>query len=310
MSKGEGFGKVILFGEHFVVYYLPGIASGISGQTIATLEDGQKGFELVDNRPQVPGYGEKKSEEMKRQFEAIFNYFKINPEETPIKITLAGDLLCSSGVGASAALAASTARAFNEKLNLNLNDEEINKVAYLAEEAGSGTPSGIDNTCSVFGGFITFEKNKEGGPNKIEKLSVSKPVEIVMVSTGITQETKVVVADVLKLKESDEEQFKAITDEYIEVYNSAVKAINSGDWKRVGELMDKNHELLQKIGVSCDELEHLVKVAKDNGAWGAKLTGTGRGGYMIALTPGKELQEKVAKAFEDEGFTTLRTSVG
>jgi len=310
MTEGYGYGKVILFGEHFVVYYLPGIASGISDYTSAKLEDGNQGFQLIDNRPQTPGYGEKKKEEMQRQFDAIFNYFKINPEETPIKITLEGNLLCSSGVGASAALATSVSRAFSQKLNLNMSDEDINKVAYIAEEAGSGTPSGIDNTCSVFGGFLTFEKNSSGGPNKLERLSVESPVEIVMVSTGITQETKIVVDDVREKKEADEAWFKSITDKYLQIYNSALEAIKRGDWETVGKLMDENQELLRQITVSCEELENLIKIAKENGAWGAKLTGTGRGGYMVALTPGKELQERVAKAIEERGFKVLKTTVG
>jgi len=312
MTEGRGFGKVILFGEHFVVYNLPGIASGLSDHTLATVEDGEPGtgFQLTDNRPQIPGYGEKKKEEMQRQFDAIFNYFKVDPDKSPIKITLAGNLLCSSGVGASAALASSVSRALSKKLGIEMNDEQINEVAYIAEEAGSGKPSGIDNTCSVFGGFITFEKSKTGGPNKIEALSSGAPVEIVMASTGITQETKVVVEDVYQKKEADEEWFDKIVKEYLDVCNGAVEAIRQADWKTVSQLMDKNQELLRQITVSCDELEHLIKIAKDNGAWGAKLTGTGRGGYIVALTPGKELQDRVAAAIENSGFKVLKTTIG
>jgi mevalonate kinase len=310
MSEGYGYGKVILFGEHFVVYNIPGIASGISDSTVAILEDGKEGFELFDNRPQVPGYGEKKLKEMTRQFEAIFNYFNYDPEENPIKITLKGDLLCSSGVGASAALAASVSRALNEKLSRGMNNDEINKVAYLAEEAGSGTPSGIDNTCSVYGGFITFEKNPDGGPNKIERLETEEPMEIVMASTGITQETKIVVDDVRAKKEANENWFNGIVEKYKNLYERALQSIKGGDWRTIGSLMDDNQQLLREIDVSCDELENLIKIAKDNGAWGAKLTGTGRGGYVVALTPGKELQEKVASAIESQGFKVLKTTIG
>jgi mevalonate kinase len=89
-----------------------------------------------------------------------------------------------------------------------------------------------------------------------------------------------------------------------------VRAVKKGDWPAVGKLMDRNQELLREIGVSCDELEQLIKIAKDNGAIGAKLTGTGRGGYMVALTPGKDVQDKVAAAIEAAGFRTLRTTIG
>lgn len=306
----KGYGKVILFGEHFVVYGLPGIASGISDYTSAVVEDSNRGFEFVDNRPETPGYKVKKKEEINRQLDALLKHFKVDPIKSPVSITLAGNLVCASGIGASAALATSIARAFNEKLGIGMNDDQINQAAYIAEEAGSGTPSGIDNTCSVFGGFITFKKNLSGGPNYIERLSVKEPVEIVMGNTGISQETKVVVEDVKKKKEANEEWFKEICNSYSDVFNDAVKSIKKGDWSTVGKLMDKNQQLLREITVSCEKLERLIKTAKDNGAWGAKLTGTGRGGYMVALTPGEELQDRVAKAIEGAGFEVLKITIG
>ena len=87
-------------------------------------------------------------------------------------------------------------------------------------------------------------------------------------------------------------------------------ALKAGDWETVGRLMNKNHALLKEITVSCRELDELQMVALDAGALGAKLTGTGRGGSMIALTPGKELQTVVAKAIEGEGYSAIRTTVG
>lgn len=309
MAEGSGFGKTILFGEHFVVYGLPGIASGISDMTIATIT-GSAEFEFVDERPETPGYKETKKEEIRRQVKALLAYFKVDPVKHPVRIHLAGNLKCASGVGASAALAASIARAFSAKLGLNLPDIRINEIAYMAEEAGSGKPSGIDNTCSVYGGFLTFEKNLSGGPNKIQPIRIKKPVEIVLINSGITQETKVVVDDVRRKKEADEQWFRRICGEYKNVFTAAVPAIGSGDWKTVGKLMDKNQSLLREIGVSCEKLETMIKSAKSAGAAGAKLTGTGRGGYVIALTPGKEAQESVAFAMEEAGYETLKTSIG
>ena len=80
--------------------------------------------------------------------------------------------------------------------------------------------------------------------------------------------------------------------------------------KQVGELMKENHRLLQQIAVSCKELDHLVELAMDHGALGAKMTGGGGGGCILALTPGKMLQEKVALAIENEGFEVLQTKIG
>jgi len=305
-----GYGKTILFGEHFVVYGLPAIAAAIGDKTTAVVEDGNSGLEFIDNRPETPGYKTTKKDEIQRQLNALIEYFKIDLQKTPIKITLGGNLVCASGIGASAALAASIACAMNTKFNLSMTDDQINDAAYFSETAGSGTPSGIDNTCAVFGGFITFEKNLQGGKNKIEKLNVTKPVEIVLANSGITKETKIVVGDVKALKEKNPQEFEKIVSEYRAVFNEAVSAIKAEDWKKVGQLMNKNHSLLQKITVSCEELDKMQKIALDAGAFGAKLTGTGRGGLLVALTPGIELQEKVAAAMEKAGFEVTKTKIG
>ena len=90
----------------------------------------------------------------------------------------------------------------------------------------------------------------------------------------------------------------------------AVEAIKKENWKKVGALMNKNQELLEKLTVSGKELEEIIAAARAAGAYGAKLTGTGRGGLVICLTPGKELQDRVAKAIEKEGYKTIKTVVG
>jgi len=310
MGNGIGYGKTILFGEHFVVYGLPGIASAISDYTIAEVEAGEKGLTLIDNRPAVEGYKKTKQGEISREFELILKFMNIDVEETPLKITLSGNLECASGIGASAALASSVARALSKHFNLGLNDDQINEIAYEGEKGSAGTPSGIDNTCSTYGGMIIFEKNLSGGPNKIERIAVANPLEIVMANTGITQETKEVVEDVKKEKDKDPKKFEKIFDEYKEIFDQAVVALKEGNNKKIGELMDRNQELLRQITISCPEVEKIVSIAKENGALGAKLTGTGRGGLVICLSPDRETSENIAKAIEKEGFKTSKTVVG
>ena len=113
-----------------------------------------------------------------------------------------------------------------------------------------------------------------------------------------------------KKKEETPGEFEKIFSEYAELVEDGIRAFKENNTEKIGELMNQNHVLLQRIGVSCPELEELVKIARGNGASGAKLTGTGRGGLMLALTPGKELQEKVAKAIEASGKTAFRTRIG
>jgi mevalonate kinase len=309
-GRGIGYGKTILFGEHFVVYGLPGIASAISDYTIAEAEEGEEGLTFIDNRPAVEGYKETKQEEISRQLEAIFNFMKIDVKKTPLKITLSGNLECASGIGASAALASSIARALSEHFSLELNDDQINEIAYEGERGGSGTPSGIDNTCSTYGGMMIFEKNMSGGPNKIQLLDVLVPLKIVMASTGITQETKEVVGDVRKEKEKYPEKFEHIFSEYKKIFDQAVVSIKSGDIKNIGKLMDENQRLLREITVSCNEIERIVSIAKSSGSLGAKLTGTGRGGLVICLSPDGKTTEKISNAIRNEGFGASATELG
>ena len=309
MAEGYGFGKVILFGEHFVVYGLPGIASAVGDKTIAKIEKSVK-FELVDNRPATDGYKIEKKGEMERSMKLILDFMKIDPKKNPIKITLSGNLFCTSGIGASAAMATSIARAFSEYFNLDLNDEQVNRISYEGEKGSAGTPSGIDNTCATFGGLLWFEKNMQGGGNRIELIKIKKPIEIVLGNTGLSSVTSEVVADVKKAKEEYPKKYERIFKEYEKLAEEGRKALKDYDLKKIGKLMDKNHSLLKEMNLSCREAEEIIKIAKENGAFGAKITGTGRGGYVIALTPGKDLQEKVAKKIESEGFRVLRTKIG
>jgi mevalonate kinase len=241
----------------------------------------------------------------------IISASEINLNENPIKITLGGDLVASSGIGASAASCAAIARAISEHFNLNLSNEKINSIAYEGEKGYHGTPSGIDNTAATYGSLIWFKKaGIKGAPNVIERLTLENPVEIVMGNTGLVANTTEAVAGVRSRREHEPEKYNKIFDEAKQLAIEARHALEANDMSKVGELMDRNHELLQDIEVSCKELDLLVNIARDNGAIGAKLTGGGLGGNMVALAPGEDVQANVAKAIEKEGFTALRTKIG
>jgi len=308
MGFGKGYGKVILFNEHFVVHGVPAIASAIGLTTDAeVVRHSGKGIELIDNRKGTKGYSKEKMEHQKEALRRVMDYLGFDVEKNPIRITLGGNLPTFSGIGASAANLVAIVRALNDEFKLGLSDEEVNNAAYEGEKAFAGTPSGIDNTAATFGGLIWF---KRGEKNIIERLQIKKPVEIVMGNTGVVANTKEVVAGVRERKEKYPEKYNKIFKEAEELVYEAREALLKYDLKRVGELMNENHKQLQAIEVDGKELNFLVELARDNGALGAKLTGGGVGGCMVALTPGKELQEKVASAMEKEGFQALKTVVG
>jgi mevalonate kinase len=228
----------------------------------------------------------------------------------PLNIWIGGTLPGFSGLGASAASSVAIARAIAEELSRKLTNEQVNQIAYEAEKAYAGNPSGIDNTAATYGGLMWFKKNTSGGPDDVERLSIRMPVEIVIGSTGKVANTKAMVAGVAERKNKNPEKYGEIFKQAENLASAGRKALESYDLKKVGELMNENHQLLQEIEVSSRELDLLVNIARENGAFGAKLTGGGGGGCVVALTPGKELQEKIASAIEKEEFEVLRTKIG
>jgi mevalonate kinase len=310
MGRGSGFGKTILFGEHFVVHGMPGIASAVDSVANAIVKKVQKGITITDDRKGAKGYAEKKKLQQLESIERMLTAMNMDPKKTAMDIWLGGNLPGFSGLGASAASSVAIARAIAEEFDLIFSDEKINDVAYEAEKAYAGNPSGIDNTAATFGGLIWFKKKLARGSNTIEQLSIREPVEIIIGNTGIVANTKAMVAGVAERKLANPNKYDPIFRQAEVLANKGREALEKFDLKQVGELMNENHRLLQEIEVSCKELDYLVDLARKQGAFGAKMTGGGGGGCMLALTPGKKLQKNVASAIEKKGFEVLKTKIG
>jgi mevalonate kinase len=309
MAKGTGFGKTILIGDQFVLDEVPAIVSSIPFETVTTVEriDGE-GWILKDNRIEVPGYKEKKKEQQVGSINRILEVMNVDVKKTPIKITCGGTLLAGSGVGASAASCVSLARALDAEFNLGYSIEEINRVAWQGEFPYHGIASGVDNTASTYGGLLLFQLIN--GQQHFEKIKTPKSFEIVLANSGITANTALLDVYIDQQKKDDPELFatrlKKITDQTYEMK----KALEGGDLETVGKIMSENHKILIDMVMSHETLDYLCKVALEKGALGAKVTGGGRGGYMVALTPGKKLQEAVASAFDKEGYKLIRATIG
>jgi len=304
MAQGTGFGKTILIGDQFVLDEVPAIVSAISYETVTTVEriDGE-GWVLEDNRIEVPGYKEKKKEQQVGSINRILEVMNFDAKKNPIKITVAGDLLAGSGVGASAASCVSLARALNEEFNLGYPIEEINRVAWQGEFPYHGIASGVDNTASTYGGLLRFWL-KDGKQN-FEQIKTPSSFEIVLCNSGITANTAALDEFIDEQKKDNWELFRSRLDVIVSQGSEMKKALEAGDMATVGKIMMENHKLLVEMEMSHEILDQLCKVALENGALGAKVTGGGRGGYMIALTPGKELQDKVVAAFKKEGYDLI-----
>lgn len=310
MSQGTGFGKTILIGDQFVLDEVPAIVSAIPFETITTVErTSGKGWTLEDNRIEAPGYKEKKKEQQVGSINKILEVMNIDVEKNPIKITVAGNLLAGSGVGASAASCVSLARALNEEFELGYTVEEINRVAWQGEFPYHGVASGVDNTASTYGGLLRFWL-KDGKQN-FERIKTPKSFEIVLCNSGITANTAALDEFIEVQKQDNPKLFRSRLDTIIAQGADLKKALEAGDLVKAGGIMTENHKLLIDMDMSHEILDVLCKMALENGALGAKVTGGGRGGYMIALTPGRDLQDKVASAFEKAGYNLIiKTAIG
>ena len=309
MGKGSAFGKTILIGDSFVLKEVPAIVSSIPFETRATVERVEgEGWFLVDNRTEVPGYIAKKKEQQLASIRRILQVMNIDTRRTPIKITLGGDLLAGSGVGASAASCVSLARALNDEFQLGYTIEQINHVGWEGEHPYHGEPSGVDNTASTYGGLLLYYI-RNGIPG-FEKIRAEKPLHLVLANTGITADTTKLDGIVADAERKDPAQFaermKAITRQGAEMR----AAIEAGDLKTVGEIMTANHKILIDMGISHEKLIYLCKRAIENGALGAKLTGGGMGGYISALAANPQDQEHIAAAIEREGYAVIRATIG
>lgn len=310
MNTGKGFGKTILIGDQFVLWEIPAVLSAIPFETECTVQrlDHGSGWSLEDNRVEVPGYKQAKLEDCRISFDRMVEVMGLDLEKHPIKITVGGDLLAGSGVGASAAICVSFARACSKEFNLNMDILEINRVAWEGEFGYHGLPSGLDNTVSTFGGIIKYRI--QDGVKQFERVRISEPVEVVLGNSGVTANTAS-LKGFLEAQESENPlQFKARLDIIRDQVKSLGKAITAEDLALTGEIMSENHSMLIEMGLSHPRLIELCSMAESLGAPGSKVTGGGRGGYMLALTPGKDLQERVASAFEAEGVPTIRATIG
>ncbi len=290
MNEAVGHGKVILFGEHFVVHGSPAIALGISSKAIVELEKSDSIQFATDVQGTIPELTSK----------AIANVMGAMDIQDKFKIFLTGDLPTCGGLGSSAAFCVALVRAFNGYYNMKLSPEDINKFAFEGEKAFHGNPSGIDNIIATYGGAIEYTKQKG-----FKQISIEKPFYLAIGITGCYSPTKKMVEKDHRFKESDEEYFQELYDRAVDIVKRGRKALATSDTKLIGELMNENHSLLKEIGVSIDLNEEIIRKFLDAGALGAKVTGGGGGGCCIALAKDVDHAHKLLKAIKPfDGFVT------
>ncbi len=309
-GTGRGFGKTILIGDQFVLFDTPAVLAAIPFTTETTVElrDSGTGWTLDDRRIEVPGYKQEKAQDQVVSFNRMIEVMDIDTDHHPIHITVGGDLLAGSGVGASAAICVSFARACNELFQMGMDTKQINHVAWEGEFGYHGLPSGVDNTVSTYGGVIAYKIVND--QKMFERIQLDGPVEVVLGNSGVTSNTASLRGYLLDQREADPDLFTQRLSLIQAQVASLQQALTNQDFKQVGRVMNENHAVLIEMGLSHERLIELCDLACSLGAYGAKVTGGGRGGYMVALTPGRELQDRVAEKFESMNVPVIRATIG
>ncbi len=309
-AKGTAPGKIILFGEHAVVYGRPAIAAPMSQvrATAIVQESNHPGIRLIapDLKQDIMLHETDKNDPIAAVLEQV--RLAANLERLPsLTVTVTSQIPIASGLGSGAAITAAVIRAVAQFMGLEalLPDQIVSDLTYEVEKLHHGTPSGIDNTVVSYERPIYFVRQQP--QNRIEPFAVAQPLTFLVADTGMRSHTKIVVGDVRQQWEADPTMFEHLFAGCGRLAKEARAAIEQGDGPQIGALMVENHALLQQMTVSSPELDYLVDEALQAGALGAKLSGAGRGGNMIALVL-PEMKTAVSNALHHAGAKSILTT--
>lgn len=296
---GTAAGKVILFGEHAAVYGRHALAVPLVDAVSASVQSSSGGASLA-----IPAWG----------IERDLDYDKTTGIDAAISLILTrlqqplrdyaihvnSALPPGMGLGASAAVAVAVTRAFCHHLDIDISDERVNEIAFDCEKLAHGTPSGVDNTISTYAKPMLFRNE---GSLQTQWLTLQEVPPLLIVSSHETGLTGEQVAGVRQRYGRSPARYDAIFDEIDALSLAGAKLLQARKYDELGLLMNICHGLLNAIEVSTPQLEHIVALARQAGAVGAKLTGGGGGGSVVALCPTN--MERVREALQQAGFRVM-----
>lgn len=304
-------GKIILLGEHAVVYSRPAIAIPVDKVAVHAY--------VLANPAGKPG-------EVKIEAEAVHlsAYLHELPADQPIALTLkliqqhlglshlpaftlkiSSTIPVASGLGSGAAVSVAVIRAVTSFLGQSLENDTVSNLAYEIEKHYHGTPSGIDNTVITYHKPILYQRG-----SGFSDLHIPAPFTLVIADTGISSPTAAVVGEVRLAWQKDPAEYEQIFDQIGALVQEAKRHIEARMPDQIGPLLTRNHTLLQTISVSNAVLDRLVETALESGALGAKLSGGGRGGNMIALTAAENAETIAGQLRKAGAVNTIITTVG
>ena len=319
--------KAILFGEHAVVYNRLGIAAAIDQKTYVEVTEGSGGVEI--NRILDPKYTKVSKSELfgkldrfdeihgSKEFHKLKEFSFVDSLQVVIgetmrrygykdvRIDISFDNVLK-GVGRSASKYSAITMALANYLGHSISAEEVSRIAYLGDVVShAGMPSGIDTSAVTFGGIISYRKS-EG----IKRITLDYSLPLIVVDSGEPARNSHTIPKVKKLLDDRPAYGNGILDEIDGISAAALDSLRSRDLGRVGELMNRNHELLRQLEVSTERLDTIVRIALENGALGAKLTGGGGGGGAVVLVKDTESGQAIRAKLADAGFKAFDARMG
>jgi mevalonate kinase len=302
-AVGYACGKVILLGEHAVVYGIPAIAVGIDRGARARANPLDQGpSRLLVHGWEIAVREDEDTHDLARAFRALLGAARPDLAALPPhSVEVEADLPPGGGLGCSAAIGVAIARALDPRAP----DEAVQARAMAWERVFHGNPSGVDAAVSARGGCLCFRKGEPPEPVRVR----GGALHLAVGSTGLASSTKSMVEAVARLRERKahivDRSFEAVRT----LVSNARLAIEAGDRVALGRLMDLNQMLLGGLFVSTPEIEHMCALARDAKAFGAKLTGAGGGGSVVALVGSHAAAETVLATWKAAGFDGFATCV-
>jgi mevalonate kinase len=307
---GSAPGKVILTGEHSVVYGLPAIAVALSLRCRVESKEISDSI-IIDAKDlnTVIKYSLNQLESLNTDIAsgsdsiALLVYKLLPDKNRGVHLTIESDIPISAGLGSSAAIAVATIASLMDLFDLDLSKSQISELAFESEKIIHGKPSGIDNSITTYGGLLLFQDSS------IDIKELTQSFSLVIANTGIERDTKKLVSGVAKLKN----EHPALIDRTLKLMGDlSIQAINSIDKNNIdklGQLMNINQGYLDSIGVGHEFLSRLIWNSRDSGALGAKLTGAGGGGCMIALARDLHHAKNIGDKLKLQGAAVYVTSM-
>lgn len=299
-GDGRGGGKIILLGEHAVVYGVPAL--------VMSLVDGARAHATPSARAElsIPSLSVAVSRgddvPLARALDALLT---ARGGEATYSITVEVALPTGAGLGSSAAIAVAVLRALDDAEGTTRTLDDAQRLALAWETIFHGNPSGIDTAMALESGVKLFRRAITEGPRRqpmhFETITPRSTITLVVADSGEHGSTKEMVAGVARSKAQNETKFQKTLDAIETIVRNGTLALHEGDARAFGQLCDVNQALLASWLVSTEKLEELCRAARDRGALGAKLTGGGGGGSMIAVAPDRESATPIAEALEAAG---------